>query len=193
MLTWIAREPKKSVPRHPLSVGLRGWWCAYILVHQTRFADTAVTEDDNLRACAPSSAMPSHQVKSPVFHQTGSANLEKNLFPRGHREVGASGGVSRRWNERGRAARGRSVALSRRRSFQGRLARSARGGGGRRSSRIAKDETGQGGVVGLVDKERQIGWVELGRESCCWDSAVVRSDESDGAWAWPARHEALAR
>lgn len=44
----------------------------------------------------------------------------------------------------------------------------------------------------MVDKERQIGWVALCRESCCWDSAVVRSDESDGAWAWPARHEALA-
>lgn len=25
-----------------------------------------------------------------------------------------------------------------------------------------------------------------GPGSCCWDSAV------DGAWAWPARHEALA-
>lgn len=56
------------------------------------------------------------------------------------------------------------MALSRRRRLsRGRLARAARGGGRPRSSRIVKDETGQGGGVGLVDKERQIGWVELGR------------------------------
>jgi hypothetical protein len=85
------------------------------------------------------------------------------------------------------------VALSRRRSSRGCLAESARGGGRRRSSGISsrrKIRDRPRRRRGCVDKERQIGWVELGREAVV-GTPLLASDESDGAWAWPARHEAL--